>query len=172
MVEIVPNGQDAIGVDIVFGLALLGTLFMIARRWRAFWDADFTVEDRRLATQAGFFVVTPIVVLIHELGHILGAAMVGGRVLGFHYGLVEGSVTVAGGLSNGDGVICPCSAGDGNLLGAAVGLAMAMAGAWITRLPRALRRMLIFGGMLEVLFQLVLYPLISISGRFGDWTAI
>ena len=96
-----PNGQDAIGVDIVFGLALLATLFMIARRWRAFWDADFTAEDRRLATQAGVFVIPPIVVLIHELGHILGARMVGGRVLGFHYGLIEGSVTVARGLSAG-----------------------------------------------------------------------
>ena len=40
-----PNGQDALGVDIVFGLALLATLFMIARRWRAFWDADFTPEE-------------------------------------------------------------------------------------------------------------------------------
>ncbi|HET7720602.1 MAG TPA: hypothetical protein VFK43_11585, partial [Acidimicrobiales bacterium] len=83
-----PNGQDAIGVDIVFGLALLATLFMIARRWRSFWDADFTVEDRRLATQAGVFVIPPIVVLLHELGHIGGARMVGGRVLGFHYGLI------------------------------------------------------------------------------------
>jgi hypothetical protein len=169
MVETVPNGQDALGVDIVFGLALLATLFMIARRWRAFWDADFTVEDRRLATQAGVFVIPPIIVLIHELGHIAGARMVGGRVLGFHYGLIEGSVTVAGGLSDADFWWVALS---GNLIGAGLGLALALAGAWGTRLPRALRRTFIFGGLLQVGFQLVMYPLISISAQFGDWIAI
>jgi hypothetical protein len=165
----VPNGQDATGVDIIFGLALLATLFMIVRRWRAFWDADFTVDDRRLATQAAFFVIAPIVVLIHELGHIAGARMVGGRVIGFHYGLIEGSVTVARGLSDSEFWWVALS---GNLVGAGVGLGMALTGAWLTRLPRALRRMLIFGGLLEVAFQLVMYPLISISAQFGDWTAI
>lgn len=169
MLETVPNGESALGVDIVFGLALLGTLFMVARRWRAFWDADFTAEDRRLATQCGVFVVPPVVVLLHELGHILGARMVGGRVIGFHYGLIEGSVTVAGGLTRSEFWWVALS---GNLVGAGLGAALALAGARVERLPRALRRMLIFGGLLQVVFQLVMYPLISLSARFGDWTAI
>ena len=164
-----PNGQDAIGVDIVFGLALLGTLFMVARRWRAFWDTDFTAKDRQLATQCGVFVVPPVVVLIHELGHILGARMVGGRVIGFHYGLIEGSVTVARGLSDPEFWWVALS---GNVAGAGLGLAFALAGARMGRLPRALRRTLIFGGLLQVVYQLVMYPLISISAQFGDWTAI
>lgn len=164
-----PNGQDATGVDIVFGLALLGTLFLVARRWRAFWDADFTVEDRRLASQCGVFVVPPFVVLIHELGHMLGARMVGGRVIGFHYGLIEGSVTVAGGLPDSGFWWVALS---GNLIGAGLGLAMALVGAKAAGLPRALRRILIFGGLLQVGYQLVLYPLLSISARFGDWIAI
>jgi hypothetical protein len=165
----VPNGQDAIGVDIVFGLALLATLFMVARRWRSLWDADFTVEDRRLATQCGVFVVPPVVVLAHELGHIVGARMVGGRVIGFHYGLIEGSVTVARGLSDAELWWVALS---GNLIGAGLGMAMAMAGAWVARLPRALRRILIFGGLLQVAFQLVMYPLLSLSAQFGDWIRI
>ncbi|HET7718880.1 MAG TPA: hypothetical protein VFK43_02855, partial [Acidimicrobiales bacterium] len=109
------------------------------------------------------------VVLIHELGHIAGARMVGGRVIGFHYGLIEGSVTVARGLSNSEFWWVALS---GNLVGAGLGLALALAGAWVTRLPRALRRTFIFGGLLQVAFQLVMYPLISISAQFGDWTAI
>ncbi|HWI03597.1 MAG TPA: hypothetical protein VNT52_07160 [Acidimicrobiales bacterium] len=164
-----PNGQDAIGVDIVFGLALLATLFMVARRWRELWDDDFTIEDRRLATQCGVFIVPPIVVLVHELGHIVGARMVGGRVIGFHYGLIEGSVTVAGRLSDADFWWVALS---GNIIGAGLALAMALAGAWVVRLPRALRRMLIFGGLLQVAFQLVMYPLLSLSARFGDWLVI
>lgn len=164
-----PNGQDATGVDIVFGLALLATLFMVARRWRALWDHDFTAEDRRLANQCAVFVVPPIVVLIHELGHVAGARMVGGRVLGFHYGLIEGSVRVAGGLSDAQFWWVAIA---GNLAGAAVGLAMAVAGMRGARLPRALRRLLIFGGLLQVGFQLVMYPLLSLSARFGDWVRI
>jgi hypothetical protein len=165
----VPNGQDALPLDIVFGLALLGTLFMVARNWRSFWDADFTAEDRRLATQCSVFVVPPVVVLVHELGHIVGARMVGGRVLGFHYGLIEGSVTVARGLSD---ISFWWVALSGNVTGAGLGMALALAGAKVERLPRALRRVFIFGGLLQVMYQLVMYPLISMSAQFGDWTAI
>jgi tetratricopeptide (TPR) repeat protein len=165
----VPNGQDATGVDLIFGLALLGTLFLLVRRWRALWDPDFTAEDRRLATQAAIFVVPPVVVLIHELGHLVTARLLGGRVLGFHYGLVEGSVTVAGGLSTAQSWAVALA---GNLAGAGLGLAMGVFGAYAVRLPRALRRILILGGLLEVAFQLVGYPLLSLSARFGDWVVI
>lgn len=164
-----PNGQDTRGVDIVFGLALLGTLFLIVRHWRRLWDDDFTDEDRRLASQAAIFVVPPAVVLIHELGHYVAALMVGGHVLGFHYGLIEGAVTVDRGLTAGQFWWVALA---GNLAGAAAGLVLVLVGASGVRLPRALRRILILGGMLEVGFQLVLYPLISLSARFGDWQVI
>ena len=169
MLEIVPNGQDATFVDIIFGLGLLGTLFLVARRWRVFWDRDFTAEDRRLATQCAVFVVPPIVVLVHEVGHVLGARLVGGQVLGFHYGLIEGSVRIAGGLSVGELWWVALS---GNLVGATTGLAMAVAGIAVAGMPRALRRILIMGGLLQVAFQLVIYPLLSLSARFGDWQVI
>ena len=164
-----PHGQDARGVDLIFGLAMLGTLYLLARRWRRFWDADFTVEDRSLATQAAVFVVPPVVVLIHELGHIVAAWSVGGRVLGFHYGLIEGAVSVAGGLSPAQSWWVALA---GNLAGAGTGLAMAVAGTSSLRLPRPLRHVLIIGGLLEVGFQLVMYPLLSLSARFGDWLVI
>lgn len=164
-----PSGQDATVVDVIFGLALLATLFVVARRWRAFWDPEFSAEDRRLATQCAVFVVPPVVVLVHEIGHVVGARMVGGEVLGFRYGLIEGSVRVAGGLSAAQFWWVALS---GNLVGAATGMAMALVGAGAAGLPRALRRILIMGGLLQVLFQLVIYPLLSISARFGDWQVI
>jgi hypothetical protein len=165
----VPNGQDARGVDLIFGLALLGTLYLLARRWRRLWDPDFTDEDRRLATQAAVFVVPPLVVLVHELGHVVGARLVGGRVLGFHYGLIEGAVTVARGLSLGQDWWVALA---GNLAGGLAGLAMAAVGVSATRLPRPLRHVLILGGMLEVGFHLVIYPLLSLSAGFGDWQVV
>ena len=164
-----PNGQDSRGVDLVFLLAMLGTLYLLARRWRKFWDADFTDEDRRLATQSAFFVVPPVVVLIHELGHFVTARLAGARVIGFHYGLVEGAVTYVGRLSAAQIWWVALA---GNLAGSLCGLGMAVAGARAVRLPRALRHVLIVGGLLELGAQLVLYPLLSLSARFGDWEVI
>ncbi len=164
-----PNGGDPRSVDLIFALAFLGTLLMLVRRWRRFWDADFTAEDRRLASQAGVFVVPPVVVLIHELGHIAGAWMVGGRVLAFHYGLIEGSVQLAAGLSAASTWFVALA---GNLAGGLLGLAMAVVGARATRLGRPLRHVLIVGGILEVAFHLVMYPLLSLSAGFGDWKII
>lgn len=165
----VPFGDDARGVDLIFGLALIGTLVMVFRRRRAFWDEDFTGDDRRLASQVAIFVVPPFVVLIHELGHIAATLAVGARVLGFHYGLIEGSVTVGGPLSSGENWLVAIA---GNLTGGLFGLAMTLAGATGTRLRRPLRHVLIIGGMLEVGFHLVLYPLLSLSAGFGDWQEI
>lgn len=164
-----PFGDDARAIDLVFGLALVATLVMIVRRWRRFWDDDFTGEERRLATQAAVFVVPPVVVLIHELGHLVTARLLGGRVLGFHYGLIEGSVTVAGDLSPAAywGVALA-----GNVAGGLLGLAMAVLGTRGTRLRRPLRHLLILGGLLEVGFHLVLYPLLSLSAGSGDWRVI
>lgn len=166
---VVPNGQDARGVDIVFGLAILGTLFLLLRRWRPFWDDDFTGEDRRLATQSAVFVLPPLVVLLHELGHLVAARLVGGHVLGFHYGLIEGAVSVAGGLSDARFWWVALA---GNLAGGLSAMGMAVVGARAVRLPRALRHLLLLGGMLEVGFHLVIYPLLSLTGRFGDWVVI
>lgn len=164
-----PNGGDARSVDLIFALALVGTLYMLVRRWRRFWDADFTAEDRRLASQSAIFVVPPLVVLVHELGHVVGAWIVGGRVLGFHYGLIEGSVQLAGGLSSAAGWFVALA---GNLAGGLLGLAMAVAGQRATRLPRPLRHVLILGGLIEAGFHLVMYPLLSLSAGFGDWKII
>jgi hypothetical protein len=168
-IAFVPTGDDARFIDLIFGLALLGTVVMIARRWRRFWDDDFTGEDRRLATQAAVFVVPPFVVLVHELGHFFVARLVGGRVVGFHYGLIEGSVTVAGRLSDVEFWLIAIS---GNLAGGFFGLAMAVVGTSITSLRRPLRHLLVLGGLLEMVFHLVLYPLLSLSSRAGDWVPI
>ena len=169
MLDFVLVGDDARAIDLIFGLALLATLVMLVRRWRPFWDADFSGEDRRLATQAAVFVVPPLVVLVHELGHVVGARLVGGRVVNFHYGLIEGAVTVVGRLTAAEHWFIAMV---GNVAGGFLGLAMAVVGTSAVRLPRPLRHVLIVGGLIEVGFHLVLYPLLSLSAGAGDWARI
>src|SRR5580765_14499 len=87
--------------DIILGIAAVATIVAVIRAWGTFWDDDFTVADRRLATQVAVFIIPPAVVLLHELGHFVAAKALGVRVIGFHYGLFEGSVTVSGSRSAG-----------------------------------------------------------------------
>lgn len=156
-------------MDVILGLAALATLVGLVRAWRTFWDADFTVEDRRMATQVAVFLVPPVVVLLHELGHFATAKALGVRVTGFDYGLFHGSVTVAGLRTVEDMWLIALS---GNVVGAAVGLAMVVAGIAGTGLRRPLRYLLVAGGMLELVFSLVVYPFLSLSARFGDWVLL
>ncbi|MDQ4070486.1 MAG: hypothetical protein M3203_13600, partial [Actinomycetota bacterium] len=87
----------------------------------------------------------------------------------FHYGLIEGSVTVAGQLSPAEHWFVAVA---GNVAGALLGLALVAAGAAGVRLPRPARHVLILGGLLQLGFHLVLYPLLSLSAQVGDWRVI
>ena len=68
------------------------------KNWRAFTDDQLTAVDRRLASELAFFVLIPIGVLFHELGHAAATYQFGGRVDwlngGFHYALFYGYVVL------------------------------------------------------------------------------
>lgn len=156
-------------VDLMVGLGALGTVWMLVRSWSAFWDDDFDGRDRALATQVAVFLAAPVIVLLHELGHLVTAQMAGAQITGLHYGLIEGSVSFQGDLTSGQHWWVALA---GNLVGAAASLAMVAAGTWGRRLPRALRHVLILGGGLNLAWAVVGYPLLSALASFGDWLVI
>ena len=163
-------GQDGTAfLDVILGVAAFVTLVSLVRSWPSFWDAEFTAADRRLGTQVAIFLVPPVVVFLHELGHVAAVLAVGAQVLDFHYGLFEGSVAVGGRLTAGQHWFVALA---GNLAGAAVGLVMTVAGVRGRRLRPPLRHVLILGGILELAFTLVGYPLLSLSATFGDWVTV
>lgn len=67
---------------IVIGIRLV---YQLVRNWRAVWDRQFTVHDRMLVDQAAFFVLIPISVVLHELGHAVAIWTFGGRVTDFGF---------------------------------------------------------------------------------------
>ncbi|HEX2192476.1 MAG TPA: M50 family metallopeptidase [Acidimicrobiales bacterium] len=164
-----PFDPTTAGVDVILGLGALLALWSLVRSWRSFFDEDFTVEDRQVATQVAVFLVPPAVVLLHELGHVAAAVAVGARVTSFRYGLFEGAVGVEGSLTPAEGWFLALA---GNLVSALLGLALVVLGAHATRLGRPLRYVLLFGGLFELLFALVGYPVLSATADFGDWLAI
>ncbi len=156
-------------VDVLMGLAALATLVAVVRWRRSFFDLDFSAEDKRLATQAAVFLVPPVVVLIHELGHVGAVLAVGARVTSFHYGFFEGSVGYVGRITAGEAWFVSLA---GNVLGAAVGLGLALVGLARWRRRPGVRYVLILGGTLQVGYALVGYPLLSLSSSWGDWVTI
>ena len=115
------------------------------------------------------FLVPPVVVLIHELGHVAAVLAVGARVTGFHYGVFEGAVGFVGDITPGQGWFVALA---GNVFGALTGLALAGVGMAGPRLRPGLRYLLILGGTLQVGYALVGYPVLSLSSNWGDWVAI
>ena len=115
------------------------------------------------------FLVPPVVVLLHELGHVAAVVSVGARVASFRYGFFEGSVGVAGDLTQAQAWWVSLS---GNLAGALTGLALAGAGMAWDRLRPGPRYVLILGGTLQVGYALIGYPVLSLSSNWGDWVTI
>ena len=164
-----PFDPSSGALDLILGVAALVTAVTLVRSWKSFWDRDFTASDRRLAMQVGMFLIPPVVVLLHELGHLFAARMLGIRVLAFRYGLFEGSVTVAGRLTAFDSWFIAVA---GNLVSLAVGLAMVGVGVLARGWRAPLRYLLVVGGLIELVFTLVAYPLLSATSNFGDWITI
>ncbi len=63
------------------------------------FDEDLTLKDRVLLKQFAFFVLLPVVVLFHELGHALAARFYGATISAFHWSMFWGEVTIDGRLS-------------------------------------------------------------------------
>ena len=164
-------GLDAgsVGIDLVMAIGAVATLVSLFRSWGSFWDARLTAADRLLATQIAVFVVPPIVVLLHELGHAAATWAVGAHVVDFHYGLFEGSVTATGSITAAQGWFIALA---GNLVSIAVGLILVGVGSQAKELRPPVRYVAIMGGIVELVFGLVAYPLLSLSTSFGDWVTI
>jgi hypothetical protein len=83
-----------------FGLLSLFYLFLGVRflfqfipRRKVIFDNDFTPYDRAMLGQAAFFVLLPISVALHELGHAIAIWAMGGKVLDFGFYFFSGYVS-------------------------------------------------------------------------------
>lgn len=83
-----------------FGLLSLFYVFLGIRfltqfvpRRKQIFDNDFTPYDRSMLAQAAFFVLLPVSVLLHELGHAMAIWLMGGQVLDFGFYFFSGFVS-------------------------------------------------------------------------------
>jgi len=141
------------------------------KNWRAFTDDQLTAPDRRLANELAFFVLIPIGVLFHELGHAAATYQVGGRVDwlngGFHYALFYGYVIPLGRFTALQDWWIALS---GNLVSIVYGFLPLIFLRFAK--PVWLKYMLLAFARIQLGWSLVGYPLITFAGFEGDWTTI
>jgi Zn-dependent protease len=147
-------------------------IYQLARNFRQTFDRNFTHEDRLLVDQAAFFVLLPISVALHELGHAIVIRLYGGEVLdwGF-YGFAGYVAFDPRDFTDAQQIVVAAAGTAVNLLlaGIAVGLV------FLKRPPfrAAINQLLIQFTWISLLNALVVYPLLDIvSGLNGDWTQI
>lgn len=149
--------------------AAVYTVVQLVRRGRAFLGGPLGPGDRDLAVQTAVFVLTPPAVLIHELGHAVAVVALGGHVARLHFLGFSGYVVPEGLFSaRGDWLITAA----GPLAQVVVAFAYLFAGARLTRLSETVRYTLVYGGLFQIVFALIGYPVLSLFTHFGDWVEI
>ncbi|MEX2426141.1 MAG: hypothetical protein WD401_05180 [Thermomicrobiaceae bacterium] len=160
------------------GLAIMGllmavisirTIYQTIRDREKLFDDDFTRADRQHMSVAAFFMLLPVSVLFHEVGHAVAILLYGGDVTAFGFFFFFGFVGYEGIT---DAVELFWIALWGNLVSIAMGLA-ALLLAFLRPMRSAINYLLIMFGIISILQSLVFYPMMDVlSDLHGDWSQI
>ncbi|MBS1993615.1 MAG: M50 family metallopeptidase [Cyanobacteria bacterium SZAS LIN-2] len=75
------------------------TVRNVVKNSSTLFDDDLTAGDRTILKQFALFLLLPLVVLFHEMGHALVAKFMGVDVTAFHWSVFFGQVDVSGDLT-------------------------------------------------------------------------
>uniref|UniRef100_A0A7C1K1Q4 M50 family peptidase n=1 Tax=Thermomicrobium roseum TaxID=500 RepID=A0A7C1K1Q4_THERO len=145
------------------------SLRALARAWRGrrYLFAEPIISGQlSLLVEIALFLLVPLGVLLHEVGHMVAVWLAGGRVTGFGYLLFLGWVEYIG-------VTDPFAhfwiALSGNLVSVALGIVMLIMGL-LVKVRRPVSVVLLASGGLILATTLVFYPALDlVSGLYGDW---
>jgi hypothetical protein len=158
-------------LTVVYLFGAAATIYQLTGHWREFWSGSLTPTNQRLAGGVAFFLLVPIAVLLHELGHILAAWSTGSTVLGLHYFGYWGYVEYI--PASDSALLDWYVALAGNFVSYLVGIASIAAALGWRNLKPVLRLVLYQLGILQLVQTLIFYPLISLDPNFhGDWDSI
>lgn len=155
-------------ISLVYVAIGVRVVWQIAQQWGSVWDRTITAQDRLLIGQASFFLLVPISVALHELGHAVAVWSFGGSVTDFGFYGFAGYVSYNEAF---DATQVTVVAAAGTLVNLALcGLALGFA--MLKRPPfrAAINELLVQFTVISVLNALVIYPLLDFSsGLNGDF---
>lgn len=154
----------------LLSVAMIGlTVRALVRGWRArshLWREPLTSTQLQLLVEIALFVLVPLGVLLHELGHMVAVWLFGGRVTGFGYLLFLGWVEYNGIRSETQQFWIALS---GNLVSFGLGCAALALGLFRQQRPATSALLLVSGGVI-LATTVVFYPALDlVSDLYGDW---
>ncbi len=153
-------------IYIVIGFQVV---YQLVRSWRPTWDTHFTQQDRALVDKAAFFVLVPVSVALHELGHAVAIWSMGGEVVDFGFYGFAGYVSYYPGLFTDVQQTLIAAAGSFVNLVLCL-LAFGVALLWKPPLRSSVNELLLQFAFLSGINAFVVYPLLDLaSGLNGDW---
>lgn len=154
-------------LNLIYLPLMVITIKDLATNWKSVWDDHLTGRDRFILQKVVIFLLMPIVVYCHEMGHALSIEYFGGKVAEFHFGLFWGFVVPSGTFTADQTVITFLA---GNAVQIAIGLLAGIAALFISSPPVV--AMLVYLALWSVGGTVVIYALMSATGYYGDWIAI
>lgn len=154
-------------ISLLYTVVSLNVLWRLKHNWASFWDEVVTPDDRQLADAVAVFLLIPIGVFFHELGHAIATWQMGGTVLEFQWRIFWGYVVPGGEFTINQRWWLAFS---GNLVSILLG-AIAIPLFQRVQFP-ILKEILRTFARVELIYALVLYPFISLTGQWGDWLTI
>jgi hypothetical protein len=68
-------------ISLIYVFIGIRVVYRLVGSWSSVWDRRFTQQDRGIVDEAAFFVLVPISVALHELGHATAIWLMGGKVV-------------------------------------------------------------------------------------------
>lgn len=140
--------------------------------WRgrvAIFDRTYTLQDRFMVSQAAFFLLVPLSVALHELGHAVAIWSFGGHVVDFGFYFFAGFVSYDDPMTPVQHLVIAAAGVIVNTLIAIIVLA------YVFFKPKPMRPaindLLITFAVLQALNALIFYPLLdfAVDMEGGDW---
>ncbi|MDQ3043793.1 MAG: hypothetical protein M3R06_01395, partial [Chloroflexota bacterium] len=140
----------------------------LVREWRPTFDTSFTQVDRGLVDEAAFFLLLPLSVALHELGHAVAIWVMGGAVTGFGFYGFAGYVSYREPFSEAQRIGVALAGPGVNVLLTGGVLAFVL----IRRPPprAAINELLVQFAFLSGVNAFIFYPAFDLAtGLRGDW---
>jgi hypothetical protein len=156
-------------ISLIYGVIAIKTVIDVWRNRRSLFDSTVTPEDMRLANGIAFYLLWPPIVLLHEGGHALFAALFGAHGIQLHFFGYWGEITYPNTLTARQDWWVSLA---GNFVNYAIGIGLALTARY-ARVSLIWRIILTATAMNQWFVVLFWYPMLCLTGSFqGDFNVI
>jgi hypothetical protein len=154
-------------ISLIYAVIGIRSVARLINSWERVWDRRFTVQDRQLVDEAAFFVLVPVSVALHELGHAVAIWSFGGEVTGWgYYGFAGWVSFIPFGFSD---VELTMIAWAGTLVNLVL-CVLALGLVFLRPFRAAINELLIQFAIVSGANAFILYPLLDLASDLnGDW---